>query len=236
MHRSGCAPPAARRCSPNFVSPYDAHVVERFNARRHGARSARPTWTSSRWARRTRTRTSARCAIRGTRARVPGGCSGGSAAAVAARLAPAATGTDTGGSIRQPASLLGICGIKPTYGVCLALRHGRVRLVASTRPAPLAQQRRGLRAAAERRWPGFDARDSTSARPAARRITRATSARPLAGPAHRPAEGILRRRPRRRDVARARRRGARASSGSSGATAGRRRAAEHRARRCRCTT
>lgn len=94
-------------------------------------------------------------------ARVPGGSSGGSAAAVAARLMPAATGTDTGGSIRQPASFTGITGIKPTYGVCS--RYGMIAFASSLDQAgPLARSAEDC-ALLLGAMSGFDARDSTSA-------------------------------------------------------------------------
>ena len=95
------------------------------------------------------------------RSRVPGGSSGGSAAAVAARLVPAATGTDTGGSIRQPASFTGITGIKPTYGVCS--RYGMVAFASSLDQAgPLARSAEDC-ALLLGAMGGFDARDATSA-------------------------------------------------------------------------
>ena len=97
--------------------------------------------------------------------RVPGGSSGGSAAAVAGRLLPGATGTDTGGSIRQPASFSGITGIKPTYGVCS--RYGMIAFASSLDQAgPMARSAEDC-ALLLSAMSGFDERDATSAqRPA----------------------------------------------------------------------
>jgi aspartyl-tRNA(Asn)/glutamyl-tRNA(Gln) amidotransferase subunit A len=90
----------------------------------------------------------------------PGGSSGGSSSAIAARLCPAATGTDTGGSIRQPAAFVGISGIKPTYGRCS--RWGVVAFASSLDQAgPMARDVRDCAIMLEN-MAGFDAKDSTS--------------------------------------------------------------------------
>jgi aspartyl-tRNA(Asn)/glutamyl-tRNA(Gln) amidotransferase subunit A len=95
------------------------------------------------------------------RSRVPGGSSGGTAAAVAARLLPGATGTDTGGSIRQPASFCGVTGIKPTYGVCS--RFGMIAFASSLDQAgPMARSAEDC-ALLLSAMSGFDPRDATSA-------------------------------------------------------------------------
>lgn len=91
---------------------------------------------------------------------VPGGSSGGSAAAVAARIAPAATATDTGGSIREPAAFSGITGIKPTYG--RASRWGMIAFASSLDQAGVMTQSAEDAALIFNAMLGFDARDSTS--------------------------------------------------------------------------
>jgi aspartyl-tRNA(Asn)/glutamyl-tRNA(Gln) amidotransferase subunit A len=143
----------------NFVSPYDAHVIERFNTA--GAVNLGKT-NMDEFAMGSSNETSYYGPVRNpwNRDLVPGGSSGGSAAAVAARQAPAATGTDTGGSIRQPAAFTGICGLKPTYG--LVSRYGMIAFASSLdQGGPMARTAEDL-ALLLNVMAGFDARDSTS--------------------------------------------------------------------------
>jgi aspartyl-tRNA(Asn)/glutamyl-tRNA(Gln) amidotransferase subunit A len=143
----------------NFVAPYDATVVEKCIAA--GMVMLGKT-NMDEFAMGSSNETSFYGPVKNPwdTAAVPGGSSGGSAAAVAARFTPAATGTDTGGSIRQPAALCGITGIKPTYG--RVSRYGMIAFASSLDQAgPMARTAEdcalllGVMA-------GFDPRDSTS--------------------------------------------------------------------------
>ena len=161
----------------NFVSPYDAHVIERLAAA--GTVLLGKT-NMDEFAMGSSSETSYYGPVRNPwdSARVPGGSSGGSAAAVAARMAPAATGTDTGGSIRQPAALSGISGLKPTYG--LVSRYGMIAFASSLdQGGPMAKSAADL-ALLLNAMSGFDARDSTSLERPAEDYTREL-AMPLAG-------------------------------------------------------
>ena len=180
---AGLRTTCASRMLEHFVAPYDAHVVAKLReagtvlvGKTNMDEFAMGSSSETSYFGPVRNPWSAEC--------VPGGSSGGSAAAVAAGLVPATTGTDTGGSIRQPAALTGICGLKPTYGICS--RYGLIAF-ASSLDTPGAFARTAddcallLTAMA-----GHDARDATSLdRPAEdyRRLL-------VAPPAARPLEGL----------------------------------------------
>ncbi len=143
----------------NFVSPYDAHVVEKLAA---AGMVTLGKLNMDEFAMGSSNETSYFGPVKNPwdLSRVPGGSSGGAAAAIAARLTPAATGTDTGGSIRQPAALCGLTGLKPTYGV--VSRLGMIAFASSLdQGGPMAKSAEDC-ALLLNAMAGFDARDSTS--------------------------------------------------------------------------
>ena len=147
------------RMLSNFVAPYDATVVERLAqagivtlGKTNMDEFAMGSSNENSWYGPVRNPWDPQ--------KVPGGSSGGSAAAVAARIAPAATGTDTGGSIRQPAALTGLTGFKPTYG--RVSRYGMIAFASSLDQAGTLTHTVRDAAMLLAQMAGFDPRDSTS--------------------------------------------------------------------------
>ena len=150
---------AGSRMLANYVSPFEATVVERFNT---AGTVTLGKLNCDEFAMGSSNQNSYFGPVKNPwdTTAIPGGSSGGSAAAIAARLTPAATATDTGGSIRQPASLCGITGIKPTYG--RVSRFGMIAFASSLDQAgPMAQTAEDC-ALLLNAMAGFDPKDSTS--------------------------------------------------------------------------
>jgi len=150
---------AGSKMLDGYVSPFDATVVDRFKA---AGMVTLGKVNLDEFAMGSANENSAYGAVKNPwdTSAVPGGSSGGSAAAIAARLAPAATATDTGGSIRQPAAFCGVTGIKPTYG--RVSRFGMIAFASSLdQGGPIAQSAEDC-ALLLNEMIGFDERDSTS--------------------------------------------------------------------------
>ncbi len=147
------------RMLDNFVAPYDATVVARLKAA--GAVMLGKA-NMDEFAMGSSNETSYYGPVKNPwdTSKVPGGSSGGSAAAMAARLAAYTTGTDTGGSIRQPAALTGVTGVKPTYG--RVSRYGMVAFASSLDQAGVLARTAADAAAVLQTMAGFDPLDSTS--------------------------------------------------------------------------
>ncbi|AOY01432.1 Asp-tRNA(Asn)/Glu-tRNA(Gln) amidotransferase subunit GatA [Jeongeupia sp. USM3] len=157
--QQGWAATCGSKMLENFVAPYDAHVIEQCD--KAGLVTLGRT-NMDEFAMGSSNENSAFGAVLNPwdRQAVPGGSSGGSAAAVAARLAPIATGTDTGGSIRQPASFCGVTGIKPTYGI--VSRFGMIAYASSLdQGGPFGKSAEDC-ALLLNVMAGFDERDATS--------------------------------------------------------------------------